>query len=231
MCSRITNLSRKAIATASSLAITSNVGLLQDVAAIRESVESIAKQGKPQENVVLNGLVTRAPHDGISFWQSLVFLEKSWIRFLGIEAVLSIYGNDYQTTYDFSARQSFLGLKMLCLDLRLRRFPLAGLGLSFGGGGFTVKNVVHEDSQIMRACKMGDVITARELFRTGQASPYDVTPENSNPLRVSRQRCHLSTRLLTYDSQYAIENGSKELVQTILTSGADVNSPFGQFMT
>ena len=183
--SRIASLSRKAIATASSLAITSNVSLLQDVAAIRESVESIAKQGRPQENIVLNGLITRAPHDGISFWKSIVFLEKSWIRFLGIEAVLSIYGNDYQTTYDFSARQSFLGLRLLCLDLRLRRFPLAGLGLSFGGGGLTMKNVVPEDSVIMTACKRGDVITVRELFRSGLASPNDVTPENSNPLRVS----------------------------------------------
>jgi hypothetical protein len=144
--SRIASLSRKAVAIASSLAITSNIGLLQDVAAIRKSVENVAQQGRPQENIVLNGLITRDPHDRNSFWKSLVFLEKSWLRFLGIEAVLSIYCNDYQTTYNLSARQSFhwlLGLRLLCLDLRLRRFPLAGLGLSFVAGGLTLKNVVQ----------------------------------------------------------------------------------------
>ena len=205
--------------------------LLQDVASIRESVESIAQQRRPQENVVLSSLITRAPHDGISFWNSMVFLEKSWVRFLGIEAVLSIYGNDYQTTYDFSARQSFLGLKLLCLDLRLRRFPLAGLGLSFGGGGLTVKNVVPEDSIIMTAAKRGDMITVRELFQTGQASPNDVTPQNSNPLRVSPLQSLSFHKYVAHLCQYAIENGSRDLVQTILTSGADVNSLFGQFMT
>lgn len=213
---RIANLSRHAVATASSLAITSNTILLQDVATIRKTLQEDAQQGKAPENLVLNGLATRDPHDKNKFWKSLVFLEKSWLYFLGIEAVLSMYGNDYQTTYNFSWRcrlHRLLGLKLVSLDLRLRRFPIAGLGLSFIAGGLSVKNIVPEDSTIMTACKKGDVLSVRELFRTGQASPNDVTPQNSSPLR------------------YAIENGSQELVQTILASGADVNAPFGQFMT
>jgi hypothetical protein len=124
--SRIASLSRKAIATASSLAITSNISLLQDVAAIRKSVQNVAQQSRPQENIVLNGLITRDPHDRNSFWKPLVSLEKSWLRFLGIEAVLSICGNDYQTTYNLSARQCFhwlLGLRLLCLDLHFASFP------------------------------------------------------------------------------------------------------------
>ncbi|KAE8444702.1 hypothetical protein EG329_014360 [Mollisiaceae sp. DMI_Dod_QoI] len=213
---RIANLSRNAIATASSLAITSNTALLQDVAAIRKAVEEDMQQGKAPENIVLNGLVTRDPHDKNQFWKSIVFLEKSWLHYLGIEAVLSMYGNDYQTTYNLSARgrlYRLLGLRLICLDLRLRRFPIAGLGLSFISGSLSVKNVVPEDSKIMTACKTGDIVSVKGLFRTRQASPHDVTPQNSSPLR------------------YAIEHGSTDLVQVLLASGADVNAPFGQFMT
>ena len=47
-----------------------------------------------------------------------------------------------------------------------------------------MKNVVPEDLKIMAACKTGDIVSVKELFRTGQASPNDVTPENSSPLRV-----------------------------------------------
>jgi len=203
MVSRITNLSRNAIAKASSLATTTNATLLQDVAAIRTTLEYVRKQGKTAENIVLNGLVTRDPHDKNQFWKSMAFLEQSWLSFLGIEAVLSMYGNDYQTTYNFSGRCRFqlLGLRLICLDLRLRRFPIAGLGLSFVSGGFSVKNVVPEDSKIMAACKMGDIVSVKELFRTRQASPNDVTPKNSTPLRVgsSAQLLNFTVSVLIYD--------------------------------
>lgn len=155
---------------------------------IRKNVEIDAQRGKPPENVVLNSLVTRNPHDKNMFWDSKAFLTESWLRLLGIEAVMSRYGNDYQTTYDFSGRYHFpslIGLRLICLDLRLRRFPLAGFGLSMVSGGLTVKNVVPEDSEIMTACKQGDSTAVKALFETQQASPNDVTPDNSSPLRVS----------------------------------------------
>jgi hypothetical protein len=185
MPSRISSLSRKAIAASSDLAKTRHVALIEDIASIRKTVNLVAQRKQPQKDIVLKGLVTRDPHEGIDFWTSLKYLEKSWLRFLGIEAVVSVYGNDYQTTYDFYARQSLFGLKVFCLDLCIRRFPLAGLGISIVSSGIKVKNIIPEDSLIIEACKKGDVISVRELFRTGQASPDDVTPENSNPLRVS----------------------------------------------
>ena len=208
--------------------------MLQDVAAIRTTLDNARKEGKIPDNIVLNGLLTRDPHDRNRFWKAMVFLEQSWLRFLGIEAVLAIYGNDYQTTIDFSGRYRFqlLGLRLICFDLSVRRFPIAGLGLSFVYGGFSVKNVVPEDSEIMAACKTGDIVSVKELFRTRLASPNDVTPENSSPLRVgsSAQLLNFTVSMLMY-VQYAIENGSKELVQVILASGADANAPFGRFMT
>lgn len=183
--SRISTLSRHAIAEESDLAKTRYVALIQDTTSIRQTVNSFAEQKQPQRNIVLNGLVTRDPHEGIDFWKSLKFLEQSWLRFLGFEAVLSIYGNDYQTTYDFSARQSLLGLKLFCIDLCVRHFPLAGLGLSVASSGIKVKNIIPEDSVIFEACKQGNAQLVRQLFRSGEASPNDITPQNSNPLRVS----------------------------------------------
>jgi len=190
MFSRITTLSRNALAKASSLARTTNATLLQDVAAIRTTLDHVRKQGKTPENIVLHGLVTRDPHDRNQFWKSMVFIEQSWLQFLGIEAVLSMYGNDYQTTYNFSGRYrlQLLGLRLISLDLRLRRFPIAGLGISFVSGGFSVKNIVPEDSKIMAACKTGDIVSVKELFHTRQASPNDVTPGNSSPLQVGISR-------------------------------------------
>lgn len=169
--------------------------LVPNAKAIRKYVSEAAQQGKPPENVVLNSLATRDPHDRNKFWGSKTFLEESWLRFLGFQAVMSRYGNDYQTTYDISGRlqlHQLLGVRLICLDLRLRRFPLAGFGLSFVSGGIRLKNVVPEDSQIMTACKLGDVVLVKELFRKGLASPNDVTPENSSPLRVSYSARKLS---------------------------------------
>ena len=174
--------------TTSSLANTSNSAILRDIETIRKYVKESTRQGEKEQDIVLNCPVTRDPHDRLQFWKAIAFLEKSWLRFLGIEAILSMYGNDYQTTYNFAARwslHSLLGLKLVCCDVRLRRFPIAGLRLSFIAGGLTVRNVVPTDSAIMTACKTGDITSVKQLFRTRQASPNDVTPENSSPLRVS----------------------------------------------
>jgi hypothetical protein len=148
-------------------------------------VNKATEFGRP-ENIVLNSLATRDPHDQNVFWGSKSFLQESWLRLVGLQAVMSRYGNDYQTTYDFAGRLHFplIGIWVLCLDLRLRRFPLAGLGLSFVYGGFSLKNVVPDDSPIMAACKRGDIVLVKRLFTTGRASPSDVTPSNSSPLRV-----------------------------------------------
>ncbi|KAH8587423.1 ankyrin repeat-containing domain protein [Bisporella sp. PMI_857] len=212
---RITSLSRKAIETKSQLAITSKSVLVKSSTTIRNHVKRAADEGRPQGDIVFNSLATRDPHDKNKFWGSRAFLEESWLRLLGLQAVMSRYGNDYQTTYNFSGSLylQLLGMRLISWDIRIRRFPLAGIGLSFVSGGISVKNVVPEDSQIMTACKNGDTPLVKELFRTGRASPNDVTPENSTPLR------------------YAIENGTRELVEVIIYSGTDVNSPFGQYMT
>lgn len=172
------------------MAKTRHAALIQDTTSIRQTVTLLASKGQPQQDIVLKGLVTRDPHEGIDFWSSLILLENSWLRFLGLEAVLAVCGNDYQTTYDVSARQNILGLKLLCLDFCFRRFPLAGLGISIVSGGIKLKNIIPESSPIIDACKSGNDTLVRELFRSGKASPNDTTPENSNPLRVSTFAVH-----------------------------------------
>lgn len=169
----------------SALAKTAFMTIIKNVDSIRETVERDTQQGKIPKNMVLNGLVTRAPHERIQFWRSFVRLEDSWLNYLaGLQAGFSWYGNDYQTTFDMSGRYRLFGYKMLVTHLRVRRFPLGGLGFHYVAGLIQVKNVVSESSEIMRACKAGDRDRVCQLFKNKEASPSDVTPQNSSPLRV-----------------------------------------------
>lgn len=233
MISRIANLARKHIELHSTLSKTSFTILLKDVDTIRKIVERDTQQGRIPENMVLNGLVTRNPHERNKFWKSFVRLEESWLNYLtGIRAGFSCYGNDYQTTFDISATYRLFGYKMVVTHLRVRRFPLAGSGLNYVLGETRVKNVVSENSKIMIACKMGDLDMVRRLFVGREASPFDVTPQNSTPLRVgSNVLCIFLISSSANTQQYAIESGNKDLVDLLLTSGAGADAPFGEYIT
>ncbi|KAH8714421.1 hypothetical protein BGZ61DRAFT_211444 [Ilyonectria robusta] len=61
------------------------------------------------------------------------------------------------------------------------------MGFSILGGGFSVKTIVPETSELMMASQRGDVSAVRALFVSQRASPYDVTPSNCGPLRVSNE--------------------------------------------
>jgi hypothetical protein len=130
-----------------------------------------------------------------------------------------------------TATHQLLGLRLICLDLRLRRFPLAGLGLSFVAGGLTVKNVVPEKSKIITACKTGDIISVKELFRTGEASPNDVTPENSSPLRVSSPALQCNQLIRALIITVCHRTRIKGAGSSHFGFRSRCYAPFGQFMT
>ncbi|KAI3577524.1 ankyrin repeat-containing domain protein [Fusarium oxysporum f. sp. albedinis] len=87
------------------------------------------------------------------------------------------------------------------------------MGFSILRGGLLVKTVIPDDSEIITACKRGDISTVQRLFMSRRSSPYDVTESNCGPLR------------------FAIESGSLELVKLLCHYGADANTTFGQFET
>lgn len=69
-------------------------------------------------------------------------------------------------------------------------------------------NVVSEDSDLMVACKLGDLSTIRFLLSNRMASPHDVTKNDNSPL------------------SFAIDGGHEHAVQELLTFGADANQSF-----
>lgn len=137
----------------------------------------------------LSSLLNRNPQAWNVLFGSWRSLDHSWIAKLGLQLILTCYGNSLHTSYFVSGRIGpwrRFGLRAICFDLGLRVFPLAIPGFSILGASLSLRNVVPESSEIILACQNGDTHAVRELFLSRRASPYDVTPENSTVMRVSR---------------------------------------------
>jgi len=103
-----------------------------------------------------------------------------------LDATLSIYWHQRQKRYRISLRlllQRYVPY-MLSLDFTFCWLESGGFSVLWQPSQF-VRRVVEENSQIMTACKKGDVPEVRELLRTRKASPFDATAINSMPIRVS----------------------------------------------
>jgi hypothetical protein len=107
----------------------------------------------------------------------------------GIDYCISKFANTQQTTFNISFRSwwpNILRSQIISLGCRLSYFANCGIfNLSYlGSEGFTIKNLIPEDSEIIIACKSGDVLAVQELLTERKASPTDVTPANFTPLKV-----------------------------------------------
>lgn len=115
-------------------------------------------------------------------------IDQGWLSWLGLRIILTFYGSPLNTTYIFSGKLGpwkLLGMRAIYLNLGLRVFPLSSPGFTILGGGLSLRKIVPETSELMVACRSGDTQTVKALFTSRRASPYDVTPENSGPMRVS----------------------------------------------
>jgi ankyrin repeat protein len=127
---------------------------------------------------------------------------------------MSSIWNDEQTTYSLSLRSRLPLQRIFVADIALRTHTFTWPSFSIlGGGGITVKRLVPEDAEIMKACSAGDIFAIMDLFRKGEASPNDVTVDNLTPMF------------------FAIESGNSEAVELLIRQGADVNWTFGQNQT
>jgi len=93
-----------------------------------------------------------------------------------------------------------------------------------------VKNVVPEDSEIFKACKAGNVVAVRDIFQTRKASLNDITPRNETLLTVSSLP-QLSVEIYLQFVQAACDSREVELVELLLTLGADPNQTCGRMQT
>lgn len=138
----------------------------------------------------LTSLFDRNPQAWNKHYNSWRSLKNPLLVWLGLQVLLTQYGNSLHTTYFLSGKFGLwerLGARAVHFNLGLRVFPLTHLGFTILGGGLSVKRIVPETSELMMACQRGDVSTVRELFASQRASPYDVTASNCGPLRVSSE--------------------------------------------
>lgn len=92
-------------------------------------------------------------------------------------------------------------------------------------------SVVPENAEIIQACKHGYLSLARKLFRTKEASIYDITSDNNSLLYVSDTNIFFIAAVADPCLEFAIEGGHIELIRLLLDEGADVNQTFGKNQT
>lgn len=151
-------------------------------------------------NTPLFTLFDRNPQLQNSFYGSWRSWGTSILSWLGLQLILTIYGNSLHTTFLFSGKLSLWKSpqeKAVLFNIGLRIFPLANMGFSILRGGLSVKTVIPDNSEIITACKRGDISTVQRLFRSRRSSPYDVTESNCGPLRVGIAHLPLLKYLLT----------------------------------
>lgn len=149
-----------------------------------------------------------------------------------LQMSVTSFENQNQTVRYFSLRFKFIHvLKALCLDIQLRQASIFSVTFSLVGSGLMVKNIVPEDSEIMIACKAGDVSTVWGLLQSRKASVHDMTPDFLPPLRVRNFYPGLLNELKLMTTKLAIASGSLELVTLLLNNGADIKCGYGKLQT
>ena len=109
-------------------------------------------------------------------------LPETWKKYSGADIELISSANGYQSAHAFKARLPFLlsfGKMDFVVSLSFRRALGYWPNFSLLGGGLHFVNVIPTDSQIVQACKRGDIVAVRKLFNELKASPNDMTTDNS----------------------------------------------------
>ena len=160
-----------------------------------------------------------SPRD-VVFSQARHYGDSTHTRPSMLQMSLGTSWSEEQTTRLLSVRSLLpfrwlLGQRAFVLDFAFRSYTACTLGFSLLSGSWIgVTNIIPDDAEIMKASLRGDLITVRELFRTGRAKASDSTIEfNYNPLTN------------------AVASGNVELVEFLLRNGANVNGLFGRRQT
>ncbi|OAL47298.1 ankyrin [Pyrenochaeta sp. DS3sAY3a] len=134
---------------------------------------------------------------------------KSWKSTLHTEIILIQSCNEFQNAYDLYIRLPFFwywGQKAFILSTSLRTMRTSWPNFQILNGSLNFCNLVPMESEIIEACRRGDVIAVRDLFRDRKASPNDVSVDDKTLLF------------------YATESGSTDLARFLINAGAQVRS-------
>lgn len=115
-----------------------------------------------------------------------------------VEGSIFSVKDGYKHVYTISLRlHALLLFKALSAELKLFRTSTFSISLSTIGCSLKVKNIVPESSEIMMACRRGDVSTVWGLFQARTASVNDITSENYSPSLVNYEVLEFTTLNLT----------------------------------
>ncbi|KAH7068628.1 ankyrin repeat-containing domain protein [Paraphoma chrysanthemicola] len=138
-----------------------------------------------------------------------VAIPESWKPILQSEVLLVQSSNEFQNAYELYARLPFFwfwGQKAFMLSTSLRKLRTSWPNFQVLNGSVSFCNIVAVESEVVAACRRGDIIAVRDLIRERRASPNDVSVDDKSLL------------------WYAIESGSTELARFLINAGAPVRS-------
>jgi hypothetical protein len=119
-----------------------------------------------------------------------VSIPESWRLTLQSELLLIHSSNEFQDAYELYARLPFFwfwGQKAFILSTSLRRMRTFWPNVQVLNGSLSFCNLVPVESEIVEACKRGDIIAVRDLFQEHKASPNDVSVDDKSLLWVCSQ--------------------------------------------
>ncbi|ORY16252.1 ankyrin repeat-containing domain protein [Clohesyomyces aquaticus] len=136
-------------------------------------------------------------------------MPECWRSILNSELLFVKSANEFQNAYEIYTRFPFFwfwGQKAFVLSASLRRMRTLWPNFQVLNASVSFCNIIPVESEIVKACRAGDIIAVRDLFREHKASPNDVSVDD---------------RSLVW---YATGSGSSELVSFLLNAGAPVRS-------
>ncbi|KAF2177670.1 ankyrin [Zopfia rhizophila CBS 207.26] len=95
------------------------------------------------------------------------------------------------------------------LSFSLRRMRVLWPNLPVLGGGINFVNLVPVESKIIVACKKGDLVAVRDIFRQRKAAPNNMSEED---------------RTLLWVYSYATQSDSTEPVRFLINAGSSIRS-------
>lgn len=116
-----------------------------------------------------------------------VSVPEPWKSVLKTELFFIQSGNEFQNAYELYARLPFFwfwGQKALILSTSLRKMRTSWPNFQILNGSLNFCNLVPMESDIVRACRRGDVIAVRDLFREHKTSPNDMSVDDKGLLWV-----------------------------------------------
>ncbi|KAL1593761.1 hypothetical protein SLS60_010493 [Paraconiothyrium brasiliense] len=184
-----------------------------------QRMQTVSRRPEPKESFL--SAEETAIKSATVFRHNYTFiLADFWSKVFGSEVELTTSNNEYQRAYDIYAKlplPAFTGRKAFLVTLSMRRAWGFWPNVSLLGGGLNFVNIIPMESEIVAACRRGDIVAVRTLFSARKAAPNDMTSESGTLIYV---RHSIVLKTLTDKQQHATESGSTKLVQFLIDAGA-----------